>query len=157
MMRDETAVFKPQEVANLMWAYARLEVELSSPELAAELAQAATTRVLSSLADTNGQHVANLLWACAKLEVAPEAADVHRLLHHLKNVQLEPQNTANAVYALAKLLNNGPAKDALRSQALFPQLLEVCFPISAHRDVSPCPRIDWTEIALAPPRRASPS
>jgi hypothetical protein len=157
MMRDETAVFKPQEVANLMWAYARLEVQLSSPQLGAELAQAASTRVLSNLADTNGQHVANLLWACAKLEVAPEAADVHRLLHHLKNVQLEPQNTANAVYALAKLLNSGPAKDALRSQQLFPQLLEVSFPLSARRDVSPWPRMDWDEIALAPPRRASPS
>lgn len=158
-MRDQSIVFKPQEVANIMWAYAKLEVEfvfctrVLTSDLLEELAQAAATRVLSSLRDASGQHIANLVWAFAKLEIVPAAEDLFRLLDHLKDVQLEPQNTTNSIYALAKLVTLAPTREYLRSEENRAKLLEVrwlslviastgqgcthCEPLSSHYLPSP--------------------
>ncbi len=54
--------FKPQDVANLMWALATLGVDPG-----AELATAMSRRAVASAGEFNQQEVANLMWALAVL------------------------------------------------------------------------------------------
>ena len=60
--------FKPQNVANLMWALATLGVEPG-----AELATAMSRRAVASAGEFKPQEVANLMWALATLGVDPGA------------------------------------------------------------------------------------
>ena len=60
--------FKPQEVANLMWALATLGVEPG-----AELVTAMSRRAVASAGEFKPQNVANLMWALATLGVEPGA------------------------------------------------------------------------------------
>ncbi|WBA82147.1 DUF1601 domain-containing protein [Endozoicomonas sp. GU-1] len=126
--------FKPQEVANLLWALAKLvdnglELEKTPKlkEAVAALLLRVKTRVESKEEKDyfNTQAIANMLWAVVKLlehglelEKAlklTEAAAV--LLPNLKTKaesteekgQFIPQHIANLVWAVAKLVDNGLA------------------------------------------------
>ncbi len=55
-------LFKPREIANLMWAYATL-----GREPGAELAGAMSRRAVSTAGKFNPQEIANLMWAYATL------------------------------------------------------------------------------------------
>ena len=60
--------FKPQEVANLMWALATLGVDPG-----AELATAMSRRAVASAGEFKQQDVANLMWALAVLSCEDQA------------------------------------------------------------------------------------
>ena len=60
---------RPQQLGNMLWALAKLEVKQVSPALVDAVMQQAV-EVLSGF---NPQNTANMLWACAKLDIVPPA------------------------------------------------------------------------------------
>lgn len=60
------AGFNPQNVANMVWAFAKLEYEPRCP-LLSTLAEEATAK----LTEFNSQNVSNMLWAFAKFVFIP--------------------------------------------------------------------------------------
>ncbi|MGI2029681.1 DUF1601 domain-containing protein [Endozoicomonas acroporae] len=128
--KEEKDHFKPQEVANLLWALAKLvdnglKLDKMPKEAVAALLPHVKTKAESKEKKDQfkRQEVANLLWALAKLvenglelEKTPklkEAAAV--LLPHVKTKaeskeekdHFKPQEVANLLWALAKLVDNG--------------------------------------------------
>ncbi|MBO9482572.1 RAP domain-containing protein [Salinisphaera sp. G21_0] len=130
--KEEKEHFKPQEVANLLWAVTKLvgnglELE-KTPKL--KEAVAALLSHVKTKAETKEekdqfkpQDVANLLWAVAKLvdnalelEKVPKLIEaVAALLRHVKTKAetkedkdlFKPQDVANLLWAVAKLVDNG--------------------------------------------------
>ena len=67
-MQNHQAEFRPQEIANLLWALAKLvEREVLTPEQASEAVTALLPQVQNHQAEFRPQEIANLLWALAKL------------------------------------------------------------------------------------------
>ncbi|WP_422449592.1 MULTISPECIES: RAP domain-containing protein [unclassified Endozoicomonas] len=124
--------FKPQEVANLLWAMAKLVdngLELKKTTqlkeaVAALLLQVKTKAESKAEKDHfNAQHIANLLWAVAKLvdnglelEKTPKLKEaLAALLPQVKtnaeakeeNDHFKIQEVANLYWAVAKLVDNG--------------------------------------------------
>ena len=125
------AGFKPQEIANLLWALAKLvengQLQLDQGGLANRTLTALLPQVVqvaqveSHQAGFIPQHIANLLWALAKLvengllkldqgDLAKGA--VMALLPQVVQVEsrqagFTPQGVANLLWALAKLVENG--------------------------------------------------
>ncbi|MBO9497100.1 DUF1601 domain-containing protein [Thalassotalea sp. G20_0] len=128
--KEEKDHFKPQEVANLLWAVAKLVDNGLELEKTAKLKEAVAALLphvktkAESKEDTNHfkpQEVTNLLWAVAKLvenglEKTPKLkGTVAALLPHLKakaeskeeKDHFKPQGVANLLWALAKMVDNG--------------------------------------------------
>ncbi|MBO9484178.1 DUF1601 domain-containing protein, partial [Salinisphaera sp. G21_0] len=128
--KEEQDHFKPQEVANLLWAVAKLvdnglklEKTPKLKEVVAALLYQVTTKAKSKEEKDHfkPQEVANLLWAVAKLvdnglektQKCKEA--VTALLSHVKTKaeskeekdHFKPQEVANLLWAVAKLVDNG--------------------------------------------------
>ncbi|WP_163372694.1 RAP domain-containing protein, partial [Endozoicomonas acroporae] len=110
------ANFNPQEIANLLWAMAKLvdNGQEQTPEFK-EAVAALLPHVNAQKANFKPQEIANLLWAMAKLvdngqEQTPELNEaVAALLPHV-NVQkanFKPQGIANLLWAMAKLVDSG--------------------------------------------------
>ncbi|WP_163388107.1 RAP domain-containing protein [Endozoicomonas acroporae] len=132
--KEEKDHFKPQEVANLLWAVTKLVdngLELEKTPKIIE-AVAALLRHVKTKAESkeekdhfNPQHIANLLWAVAKLvdnglalEKTPKLKEaVAALLPHVKTKaeskedkdHFNTQGTSNLLWAVAKLVDNGLA------------------------------------------------
>ncbi|MBO9496953.1 DUF1601 domain-containing protein [Thalassotalea sp. G20_0] len=128
--KEEKDHFKPQEVANLLWAVAKLvgsglklEQTPKLKEAVAALLYQVTTKANSKEEKDHfkPQEVANLLWAVAKLvdnglEQTPKLKEaVAALLPHVKTRaeskeekdQFKRQNATNLLWAVAKLVDNG--------------------------------------------------
>ncbi|MBO9497259.1 DUF1601 domain-containing protein, partial [Thalassotalea sp. G20_0] len=130
--KEEKDHFKPQEVANLLWALAKLvdnglvlEKTAQLKEAVAALLPQVKTKAESKAEKDhfNAQHIANLLWAVAKLvdnglelEKTPKLKEaVTSLLPHVKTKaeskekkdDFKPQGIANLLWAVAKLVDNG--------------------------------------------------
>ena len=125
--KEEKDHFKPQEVAILLWAVAKLvdnglELEKTPKlkEAVAALLPYVQTKAESKNDHFNAQGTANLLWAVAKLvdnglelEKTPKLKEaVAALLPYVKtkaeskNDHFNAQGTANLLWALAKLVDN---------------------------------------------------
>ncbi|MGO0309266.1 DUF1601 domain-containing protein [Endozoicomonas acroporae] len=130
--KKEKDHFKPQEVANLLWALAKLADNGLTLEKTPKLKETVTALLphVQTKAESKKekdhftpQHIANLLWALAKLvdnglalENTPKLKEaVTALLPHLKTKaesqeekdQFKRQEVANLLWALAKLVENG--------------------------------------------------
>ncbi|MBO9497345.1 DUF1601 domain-containing protein, partial [Thalassotalea sp. G20_0] len=130
--KEEKDHFKPQEVANLLWAVAKLVDKGLELEKTPKLKETVTTLLphVTTKAESKEekdhfipQHIANLLWAVAKLvdnglelEKTPKLKEtVTTLLPHVKSKaeskeekgHFIPQNIANLLWAVAKLVDNG--------------------------------------------------
>ncbi|MBO9497219.1 DUF1601 domain-containing protein, partial [Thalassotalea sp. G20_0] len=130
--KEEKDHFKPQEVANLLWAVVKLvdnglalgKTAQLKEAVAALLPQVKTKAESKAEKDHfNAQHIANLLWAVAKLvdnglelEKTPKLKEaVVALLPHVKTKaeskeekdRFNTQATTNLLWALAKLVDNG--------------------------------------------------
>ena len=92
--------FKPQEVANLMWALATLGMDPG-----AELATVMSRRAVESAGEFKPQEVANLMWALATLGVDPgaELATAMSRRAVASAGEFKPQEVANLMWALAVL------------------------------------------------------
>ncbi|MGI2029683.1 DUF1601 domain-containing protein [Endozoicomonas acroporae] len=135
---EEKDCFKPQEVANLIWALAKLVsngLELEKTVMLKEVVPALLYHVktkVESKEEKNHfipQNIANLLWSVAKLvdnglklEKAVKLREVAAAL--LPHVQTKaeskdekdhfiPQDAANLLWALAKLVDNGLKLDKM--------------------------------------------
>ncbi|MGI2029682.1 DUF1601 domain-containing protein [Endozoicomonas acroporae] len=132
---EEKDCFKPQEVANLLWAVAKLVENGLKPEktpklkeVVAALLYQVTTKAKSKEETDHfkPQEVANLLWAVAKLvdngleleKTADSKEAVTALLSHVKTKaeskekkdQFKLQEATNLLWAVAKLVDNGLEK-----------------------------------------------
>ncbi|MGO0309282.1 RAP domain-containing protein [Endozoicomonas acroporae] len=128
--KEEKDHFKPQEVANLLWAMAKLldnglkKTSKFREAVAALLANVKTKAKSKEEKDHFiPQHISNLLWAVARLvdnglelEKTPKLKEVVvALLPHVKakaeskeeKDHFNTQATANLLWALAKLVDNG--------------------------------------------------
>ncbi|MBO9484292.1 DUF1601 domain-containing protein [Salinisphaera sp. G21_0] len=128
--KEEKDHFKPQEVANLLWALAKLVDNGLELEKTAKLKEAVAALLpqvktkAESKEDTNHfkpQEVVNLLWAVAKLvdnglEKTPKLkGTLAALLPYVKakaeskeeKDRFRPQGVANLLWAVAKLVDNG--------------------------------------------------
>ncbi len=130
--KEEKDRFKPQHLANLLWAVAKLvdnglELEKTPKLKEALVALLPQVKTKAESAEEKDhfipQHIANLLWALAKLvdnglaldETAKLNEAVTTLLPHVKNKaeltaekdHFKPQEVANLLWALAKLVDNG--------------------------------------------------
>ncbi|MBO9497318.1 DUF1601 domain-containing protein, partial [Thalassotalea sp. G20_0] len=128
--KEEKDHFKPQEVANLLWAVAKLVDNGLELEKTADSKEAVTALLphVKTKAESNEkkdqfklQEATNLLWAVAKLvdnwlektQKCKEA--VTALLSHVKTKaeskeekdHFKPQEVANLLWAVAKLVDNG--------------------------------------------------
>ncbi|MGI2029680.1 RAP domain-containing protein [Endozoicomonas acroporae] len=124
--------FKPQEVANLLWAMAKLVdngLELKKTVQLKEAVAALLLQVKTKAESTaekdhfNAQHIANLLWAVAKLvdnglglEQTPKLKEaLAALLPKVKTKaeakeekdRFKTQEVANLYWSMAKLVDNG--------------------------------------------------
>ncbi|MBO9484173.1 RAP domain-containing protein [Salinisphaera sp. G21_0] len=123
--------FIPQHIANLLWAVAKLVENGLELEKTAKLKEAVAALLshVKSKAESKEkdhfipQHIANLLWAVAKLvengleleKTAKLKEAVAALLPHVKTIaeskekkdHFNSQGTANLLWALAKLVDNG--------------------------------------------------
>ncbi|MBO9497534.1 DUF1601 domain-containing protein, partial [Thalassotalea sp. G20_0] len=122
--------FNVQEVANLLWALAKLLDNGLEPEKTPMLKEAVVALLprVKAKAESkeekdhfNPQHIANLLWALAKLldnglepEKTPKLKEaVATLFPHVKTIaeskvdHFKPQEVANLLWAMAKLVDNG--------------------------------------------------
>ncbi|MBO9497097.1 DUF1601 domain-containing protein [Thalassotalea sp. G20_0] len=130
--KEEKDHFKPQHLANLLWAVAKLVdngLELEKTPKLKEALAALLPRVKTKAESTEEkdlfipQHIANLLWALAKLvdngleleNTAKLNEAVTALLPHVKTKaelteekdHFKPQEVTNLLWALAKLVDNG--------------------------------------------------
>ncbi len=98
--------FKPQDLANMFWSFAKLNY---LPSVA--LARAADAEVVRCLVSTNSinsfkpQGIANILRAFAELDLKPstELLDAASLVATNSIDSFNPQNIANMLWAFAKL------------------------------------------------------
>ena len=93
-------LFKPQEVANLMWALATLHAQPSS-----ELVDAVSIQTLRTIESFRPQHVSNLIWALAKLKIKP-CIDLYESLARRSiatSREFKPQEIANLFWSMATL------------------------------------------------------
>jgi len=93
--------FKPQELANIVWAFEKVKVQ--HPDLFEEMADHIVS--LDHLNDFKPQELSNLLIAYAKAEVSHldlfnKVADHIVSLEHLND--FKPQELSNTIYAFAK-------------------------------------------------------
>ncbi|WP_101748771.1 DUF1601 domain-containing protein [Endozoicomonas acroporae] len=139
--KEEKDHFKPQEVANLLWAVAKLldnglkKTPTFTEAVAALLANVKTKAESKEEKDHFiPQHITNLLWAVARLvdnglglEKTPKLQEVvAALLPHVKTKaeakeekdHFIPQHIANLLWAMAKLVDNGLEKTAQLKEAV---------------------------------------
>jgi very-short-patch-repair endonuclease len=92
--------FTPQGIANMLWAFAKLDLTPS-----AKLLAAATLAVTKSINNFKPQDIANMLWAFAKLDLTPSAQllEAASLVATNSINSFSPQNIANMLWAFAKL------------------------------------------------------
>ncbi len=98
---------RPQQLCNILWAFAKLEVKNLPPVLVEAVMQ-------KSMACVRGfvpQNISNMLWACAKLEITPPEALLTGLLVDGAMRQLNAftaQNMSNVMWACANLKHAPP-------------------------------------------------
>ncbi|WBA85081.1 RAP domain-containing protein [Endozoicomonas sp. GU-1] len=128
--KEEKDHFKPQAVANLLWALAKLvdnglELEKTTKlkEAVAALLPQVKTKAEAKKDHFIPQHIVNLMWAVAKLvdngleKTAKLKEAVNALLPHVatraeskeEKDHFKTQGIANLLWALAKLVDNGLA------------------------------------------------
>ena len=97
--------FKPQEISNTAWAFAKAEHQ--APELFAAIAAEVLTR---RLADFNLQGIVNIAWAFAKVEdQAPKLfAAIAAEVPTRRLADFKPQDIANTAWAFAKVEDQAP-------------------------------------------------
>uniref|UniRef100_UPI0013D6949F RAP domain-containing protein n=1 Tax=Endozoicomonas acroporae TaxID=1701104 RepID=UPI0013D6949F len=133
-VNGQKADFNPQEIANLLWAMAKLvdNGQEQTPELN-EAVAALLPHVSAQKANFTPQGIANLLWAMAKLvdngqkrtlglneAVASLLPDVNA-----QKANFNPQEIANLLWATAKLVDNGQERTPQLQEAvavLLPQV-----------------------------------
>ncbi|MBO9481352.1 RAP domain-containing protein, partial [Salinisphaera sp. G21_0] len=128
------ADFKPQGIANLLWAMAKLvdNGQEQTPEFN-EAVVALLPHVNAQKDQFIPQHIVNLLWAMAKLvdngqEQTPEFNEaVVALLPHVnaQKDQFIPQHIANLLWAMAKLVDNGQEQTPELNEAVVALLHQV--------------------------------
>jgi hypothetical protein len=120
---------KPQEVANVLWAAATLQLHLSSAEL-----QQLLDRLEAVLSGAKPQDVSNTLWVVATMGQQVPTLQLQQLLGRLEAVLsgAKPQDVSNALWAVATM------GQQVRLQQLQPLLdrLEAVLPDSNPQDVS---------------------
>ncbi len=127
---EEKDQFKPQEVASLQWALAKLVDNGLKLERTPKLKETVDALLIHIKAKSKGdknhfnpQQISNLLWAAAKLvenglelEKTPKLKEVvAALLPHVKTKaeskeekdRFRPQGVANLLWSVAKLVDNG--------------------------------------------------
>ncbi len=124
--KEEKDHFRPQAVANLLWAVAKLvdnglELETKLKEVVVALLLQVKIKAESKKDHFISQHIANLLWALAKLvdngleKTAKLKEAVNALLPHVatraesieEKDHFKTQSIANLLWAVAKLVDNG--------------------------------------------------
>ncbi|MBO9483645.1 RAP domain-containing protein [Salinisphaera sp. G21_0] len=115
-LKPEASDIGAQEIANLLWAMAKLvdNGQERTPELN-EAVAALLPHMNTKKDQFNAREIANLLWAMAKLvdngqERTPELNEaVAALLPHMntKKDQFNAQGIANLLWAMAKLVDDG--------------------------------------------------
>jgi hypothetical protein len=92
--------FTPQGIANMLWAFAKLDLTPS-----AQLLAAASLAATNSIDSFTPQNIANMLWAFAKLDLTPSAKLLEAATLAATNSidSFTPQNIANMLWAFAKL------------------------------------------------------
>ena len=150
------AHFNSQEIANLLWAMAKLVGH--GHELITELKEAVLillSRVRALKAQFNSQEIANLLWAVAKLvdhgyELTTELKGaVTTLLPRVNGLQAHfiPQNIANLLWAAAKLVGYGYELNVELKEALV-ILLPRVNALKAHFTPLGVANLIWAEAKL---------
>ncbi|MBO9494357.1 DUF1601 domain-containing protein [Thalassotalea sp. G20_0] len=124
--KPEATYVRAQEIANLLWAMAKLVDSGQERIPGLNEAVAALLPHMNTQKDQFiPQHIANLLWAMAKLvdngqEQTPELNEaVARLLANV-NAQkgnFKPQEITNLLWAMAKLVDNGQEQTPILSRA----------------------------------------
>ncbi|KAL0048903.1 hypothetical protein WJX82_001964 [Trebouxia sp. C0006] len=91
---------KPQQIANIMWAFGTLSFKPQQ-----HLLDVLATQALSKLTGFNPQNLANFIWAYARMELQPPADVLQDFLAEceLKLGQFAPQNISNMLWACATL------------------------------------------------------
>jgi len=112
----------PQDISNIMWAFATLELEA---EPLKELVSLLAAQALSVHRDFNPQSISNTLWAFATLGLQPGSNLVSAMTARAVMMQYDfnPQAIGNTLWALATL-GLKPSKhleEALSEQALVVQ------------------------------------
>jgi hypothetical protein len=96
----KASTFKPQELANLMWALAVVRFQPSTL-----LIQKLLDRALATIEGFAPQHIANLAWALATLKIRPNS-DVFEALSTRSvaiSSYLKPQEIANLLWSMATI------------------------------------------------------
>ena len=108
-----------QEIANIMWAYAKLEFDPGQ-----SLCAAAAHRLLRVVHRATPQNLANLLWAYAKLAQSPGDECMQALTSRLQQQaqNADPQVVANTLWACAEVA--WAPSDAFM-EAMFARMLQV--------------------------------
>ncbi|MBO9496858.1 DUF1601 domain-containing protein [Thalassotalea sp. G20_0] len=114
--KPEASYIAAQEIANMLWAMAKLVDNEQEPTSGLNEAVAALLPLVNAQKHRFiPQHIANLLWAMAKLvdngqEQMPELNEAVVALLPCVNAQkadFKPQEIANLLWAMAKLVDNG--------------------------------------------------
>ncbi|WP_422463894.1 DUF1601 domain-containing protein [Endozoicomonas sp. ALB115] len=137
--KPEASYVGAQEIANLLWAMAKLvdSGQERTPGLNAAVA-ALLPHVNAQQDPFIPQHIANLLWAMAKLvdngqERTPELNEAVAGLLPLVNAQkthFKPQEIASLLWAMAKLVDNGQEPTPAFNEAVAALLSRV----NVHKD-----------------------
>jgi hypothetical protein len=92
--------FKPQNVANVVWALATMGVKP-----AAGLLEAMQRQAMATAGDFNPHNVANLAWALATMGVKPAAGLLEAMQGRARATagDFKPQEVANLLWALATM------------------------------------------------------
>ncbi|MGI2029592.1 DUF1601 domain-containing protein [Endozoicomonas acroporae] len=124
--KPEASYVGAQEIANLLWAMAKLVDSGQERTPGLNAAVAALLPHMNAQKDQFiPQHIANLLWAMAKLvdngqKQTPELNEAVATLLPLVNVQkahFKPQEIANLLWAMAKLVDNGQEQTPVLNRA----------------------------------------
>ena len=107
--------FKPQNVANLMWALATLGVEPG-----AELVTVMSRRAVASAGEFKPQNVSNLMWALATLGVEPGADLAMAMSRQAVAIagEFTPQDVSNLLWTLAVIYGDDQACSTLWMDAI---------------------------------------
>lgn len=92
--------FTPQNIANIMMAYAKLELEFTP-----SLLEAVSKTICRNIGVFKSQNVANTIWAIATMKVPESCPMVRVLVSIIPKIapMCIPQETANILWALAKM------------------------------------------------------
>ena len=111
---------KPQEVSNVLWAAATLQLKLTAVELRQLLG-----KLVAVLAEMNSQEVSNTVWAVAKMGQKVPRQQMQQLLGRFESVlaSAKPQEVSNTLWAVAKMGQHVPAQQLQQLLGRFESVL----------------------------------